>query len=141
MWDATGVPAAPARVVAQFVDAFNAHDAREVRRLVSDESCQRAVISTLERFPDVRLEVRRTVVDGETVAVLARATGTHTKDLPGFAANGRRFSCRYQGMYRVEDGRIADLWTVWETLALLGQLEAPRDVLAGLAQMRAEKTS
>ena len=72
---------------------------------------------------DVDVEIEDLIAEGDRVAVRATVTGT-VKGLPtGAAATGGDFEIAYVGFYRLEDGRIAEAWSLPDTLGLVRQLE------------------
>jgi predicted ester cyclase len=90
------------------------------------------VISTLRAaFPDLRFEVHELVCEGDVVACRSTMTGTHQGQLrigplAGLAVNGASIEVPHMHFFRYDaEGRITDLWHVWNTLALARQLGAP----------------
>jgi predicted ester cyclase len=80
--------------------------------------------SFLEAFADGRHVFDRVVVEGDTVATIGRYEGTHTGDLMGVAATGRRVSMAVMHLDRVEHGRIVehrgigDINGMWQQLGV-----------------------
>ena len=64
------------------------------------------------------------VVDGDRAAARLRYTGTHTGDLAGMPATGRRFHYAGAAFFTALDGRLTSAW-------VLGDLEGLRRQLAG----------
>jgi steroid delta-isomerase-like uncharacterized protein len=90
------------------------------------------VISTLRTaFPDLRFEVQELICEGDVVACRSTMTGTHQGPLrmgplAGLAVSGTKIEVPHMHFFRYdEDGRITDLWHVWNTLVLARQLGAP----------------
>jgi steroid delta-isomerase-like uncharacterized protein len=90
------------------------------------------VISTLRiAFPDLHFEVEDMVAEGDTVACRSTMTGTHQGPLRmGPMANlpfeGTPVDVPHMHFFRYdEQGRVTDLWHVWNTIALARQLGAP----------------
>jgi steroid delta-isomerase-like uncharacterized protein len=90
------------------------------------------VIATLRTaFPDLRFDVHEFVGEGNTVACRSTMTGTHQGPLrigpmAGLPVNGTRIEVPHMHFFRYDaDGRLTDLWHVWNTLALARQLGAP----------------
>jgi predicted ester cyclase len=95
------------------------------------------IVRLLAAFPDLRTEVRETVVEAAadsgicaganpglsgTVAVRWTATGTHTAPYLGAAPTGRRIVFKGIEIVRVRDGLITERWGEWDGLDLLAQL-------------------
>jgi steroid delta-isomerase-like uncharacterized protein len=90
------------------------------------------VISTLRTaFPDLRFDVKQLVGEHDTVACRSTMTGTHEGPLrmgpmASLPANGKRIEVAHMHFFHYDDqGRLTDLWHVWNTLALARQLGAP----------------
>jgi steroid delta-isomerase-like uncharacterized protein len=99
------------------------------------------VISTLRTaFPDLRFEVEELVAEGDLVACRSTMTGTHQGPLligplAGLPVNGTRIEVPHMHFFRYDvEGRVTDLWHVWNTLVLARQLGAPApDLSVGAA--------
>ena len=61
--------------------------------------------------------------DDGTVVTRWTARGTHTAELQGLPATGRRVTVQGIWIHRVRDGKIQESWNVWDTLGMLQQLE------------------
>ncbi len=90
------------------------------------------VISTLRSaFPDLRFDVHQLICEDDTVACRSTMTGTHQGPLrigplANLAVNGTPVEVAHMHFFRYDpDGRLTDLWHVWNTLALARQLGAP----------------
>jgi steroid delta-isomerase-like uncharacterized protein len=90
------------------------------------------VISTLRTaFPDLHFEVQELICEGDVVACRSTMTGTHQGPLrmgplAALAVSGTEIEVPHMHFFRYdEDGRITDLWHVWNTLVLARQLGAP----------------
>ena len=75
-------------------------------------------------FSDVRYAVEGVVADGDRVAVHSLVSGTHRGEYFGVPASGRSVTIRILDIYRIADGRIAELWTVSDDLGFLMQVDA-----------------
>ena len=73
-------------------------------------------------FPDSRVTVERMIAEGDLVVVQATYAGTQQGAMGPFPATGKRVSLELAGIFRVQDGMIADLWVTWDNLAALTQL-------------------
>ena len=90
------------------------------------------VISTLrEAFPDLRFEVDELLCEDDVVACRSTMTGTHQGPLrigpmAALAVNETRVEVPHMHFLRYDDqGRVTDLWHVWNTISLARQLGAP----------------
>ena len=80
-------------------------------------------------FPDLHADVRQVVDDGECVAVRFELSGTNTGDyryLP--TPTGRRAVWEGIGIFRVADGKIAEIWGTADRMGMLTQLGLLPDI-------------
>ncbi len=75
-------------------------------------------------FPDLRLTAEHVVAEGDRVAILWTLSGTHQGEFFGVPATGQRVMIPGLDIYRIDNGKIAELWTVGDDLSLLAQLGA-----------------
>jgi steroid delta-isomerase-like uncharacterized protein len=71
------------------------------------------VLQILERgFPDFRMEVLETQVSGDRVFQRTIFCGTHKGEFYGLAPTGRMVREPQMHLFRIDDGRIAEIWAV-----------------------------
>lgn len=75
-------------------------------------------------FPDIRIEVLRTLVNGDLVAAHCRVTGTHAGDGLGIASTGRQVAIYGMVFARVENGQLVEGWNCFDFLTLYQQIGA-----------------
>jgi steroid delta-isomerase-like uncharacterized protein len=137
---ATGASDGDARaLVSQFVEAANSHDFDRVEALLapdfarhsqatpdvqvrSSAEMRRFLEANAETFPDERVTIERMTVEGDTVAFRGTYAGTQRGTMGPFPSTNRAIEVDVSGTFRIEGGRIAELWILWDNLALLGQL-------------------
>jgi predicted SnoaL-like aldol condensation-catalyzing enzyme len=74
-------------------------------------------------FPDVHCEVSHLIQEGDLVAWLVHATGTHTGDGLGFPATGRRIDTLDANLGRINaEGKVVEHWAEQGMLATLQQI-------------------
>ena len=73
-------------------------------------------------FPDYRWDLRHLLVDGSWVAAHFLDTGTHRGTFLGVAPTGRAVTTQEFALYRIEAGRIREVWVTADDLELLEQL-------------------
>ena len=78
--------------------------------------------TVVRAFPDYRWDLRHLVVDQPWIAAHFADTGTHRGTFLGVPATGRSVGTQEFAFYRVEDGRIAEVWVTADDLQLLEQL-------------------
>jgi len=76
----------------------------------------------LAAFPDIHVDVVRTIVEGEYVAVHCRVTATHAGTGLGMAATGRQATISGIAIARVEDDQMVEAWNCFDFLSLYQQL-------------------
>ena len=82
----------------------------------------------ISAFPDWHWEMRNLVVDGDYIAVHFTVTGTHRGAFQGIEATGRRVTVSEFTLYRLEDGKFAEVWDLVDMDAVMSQIgpgEAP----------------
>lgn len=75
-----------------------------------------------EAFPDVQIEVKDMVAEGDKVAFRWTATATHRGVSLGFAATNRNVHFAGMGIIRVKDGKLVEGWNTFDQLGMLQQL-------------------
>ena len=73
-------------------------------------------------FPDSVQTPRLIVAEDDMIAVWAAYEGTQLGQMGPFPPSGKRMSIDFSAMIRVEAGKIAELWVVWDNVAALTQL-------------------
>jgi steroid delta-isomerase-like uncharacterized protein len=73
-------------------------------------------------FPDLTLTADQVIAEGDRVAILWTLSGTHQGEFLGVPATGNTVSTPGVDIYRIENGQIAEAWTVGDELGLLMQL-------------------
>jgi steroid delta-isomerase-like uncharacterized protein len=80
-----------------------------------------------EAFPDIHVEVLRTVTEGEMVTAHCRVTGTHRGTMMGMPT-GKPVDFSGMTIVRVRDGKIIEAWnnfdfmTFYQQIGMLPQL-------------------
>ena len=69
-------------------------------------------------FPDIHIEVVRTVSEGDMVVAHCRVTGTHRGQGLGIGPTDRGIDIWGMGMARVVDGKIAEGWNSFDFLTM-----------------------
>ena len=76
----------------------------------------------LRAFPDLEMQVRQSLADGDCVATHVTMVGTHRDQWMGIAATGKRIHLEMMVIHKVKDGRIVDDWVLVESYGLFQQL-------------------
>lgn len=85
-----------------------------------------AIIQSLhDGFPDSKItQVDELLADGDRVFVRWRWTGTHLADFRGIPASGKAIDVLGEDVIRIQNGRITDVWPLFDTLRALLQIGA-----------------
>jgi predicted ester cyclase len=75
-------------------------------------------------FSDVSFPEGDLVAEADRVAFRFRLEATHTGELMGIPASGRRISIVEMGMMRIANGKIAEMWGLLDMLGLMQQIGA-----------------
>jgi predicted ester cyclase len=73
-------------------------------------------------FPDFRTTVDQVLVEGDLVAARLTHAATHLGPFLGIPPTGRQATVTATGIFRVQDGRLAENRVVFDALGLLRQL-------------------
>ena len=73
-------------------------------------------------FPDANMKEHFLFAKGDMVAAYAAFTGTQKGAFGPFPASGKKVVSETMAIFRIEDGKIAELWVEWDNVAILKQL-------------------
>ena len=76
----------------------------------------------LGAFPDLKVTSDFQLAEGDKVVMRWTATGTHTGELMGIPATGKRIKMTGIGIVRVAAGKITELWIESDQMGLMQQL-------------------
>ena len=125
------------KLVRRYLDAFNDRNRDTLRELLSEDVVEHGIDEELhgpeevidfldahfEIFPDYSGSAEAIVAEDDTVAVQYTVEGTHTGEYQDVEPTGHTVEWTGMAMYRIEDGRIAEIWIEEDRLGLLQQLE------------------
>lgn len=75
-------------------------------------------------FPDMQVEVKKLVADGDSVAFACTLTGTHQGDFNGHKPTGKAIKVRGMQIGRFVDGKMVERWGSSDELGILKQIGA-----------------
>jgi len=75
-------------------------------------------------FPDLEEDLQDIVASGDTVATRWVVTGSQRQEFMGIPASGQTIRVEGMNFYRLEDGRVTDIWTQFDGVAMMQQLGA-----------------
>ncbi len=73
-------------------------------------------------FPDSRQTAELVVAEGDLVAFWLKYEGTQKGKMGPFPPSNKRMQLDVGGVFRVRDGKFAELWITWDNLTSLAQL-------------------
>ncbi|MDP9382034.1 MAG: ester cyclase [Chloroflexota bacterium] len=94
----------------------------ETREVHSSADAKQWVGMVRAAVPDIHFTVDDLIAEGDKVIARWTAEGTHTGELMGIPATGRRGRVSGILIYRIVDGKIKEGWQNWNTIGLLQQL-------------------
>ena len=80
--------------------------------------------AVVDAFPDYRWDLRHLLVEGTWIAAHFVDTGTHLGPLWGLPPTGRSVMTQEFAMYRVDGGRVVEVWVTADNARLLGSADA-----------------
>ena len=75
-------------------------------------------------FSDIRISRDDTIAEGDRVVDRWTFRGTHTGEFLGIPATGKTVTVTGIDIFRIANGRLAELWQSWDQLGMLQQLGA-----------------
>jgi steroid delta-isomerase-like uncharacterized protein len=75
-------------------------------------------------FPDLQIDVQDFIAEGDKVVQRYTASGTHQGELQGFPPSGKPVAFSGVGIFRLDNGRIVEVWNFADSLGLMQQLGA-----------------
>jgi predicted ester cyclase len=116
------------RVIAQTIDELFEPDVIFHAPVAMGVGGARAIMLVwsvlLRAYPDIHVAVEDVIADGDKVVSRHTVTGTHLGEHLGVAPTGRAVTYNEIFIFRVADGRVAEIWGVVDVFAQLRQLGA-----------------
>jgi predicted ester cyclase len=106
-------------VTPDFIRHCQATPGVEVRSLEQFKDFQRLDAAA---FPDSHQTLKHLIAEGNMVAAWATYEGTQTGPMGPFAPSGKKMQVDFAAVFRVENGKLAELWVTRDNLAALAQL-------------------
>lgn len=72
-----------------------------------------------------RIEAHEVIGQGDKIVVRWSSTGRHTGEFMGIPATGRQVTVKGVDIFRLAEGKIADLWQEIDIIGILQQLSTP----------------
>jgi predicted ester cyclase len=126
-------------IVRGMTEAINARELDRLQEFVADDMVRHSdatpgvVVSSLAEFraflesdfasvPDSIQTIEVLFGNGEYVGVRARYRGTQQGPMGPFPGTGKPVDIAFNGLLRIEDGKIAEIWVEWDNLGALMSL-------------------
>jgi len=86
------------------------------------DGVRRSMQVYLTAFPDSKLTIEREIAEGDFVVQHVRATGTHTAELAGIPATGKKTNVSGVMTTKFKDGKVVESWSLFDQLGLMQQI-------------------
>ena len=87
------------------------------------------IIEFRRAFPDLEMAIEQQIAEGSWVATRVTFRGTHTGEFAGIPATGRRIEYAGTAMYRLENGKVVEMWHTVNIHLLMRQIAGDRGPL------------
>ena len=123
-------------------DVFNAHNVDAISQYCSVDfvdhnpdpgqqpgldGLKAAFTSLFAAFPDLKVEVLKTVAEGDTVVAHITLSGTQQGEYMGMPASGKAFNIGGMDMVTIKDGKATDRWGYVDAMSMMAQLAPEKD--------------
>ena len=75
-------------------------------------------------FPDLRMDVRDLISEGDRVVARVTMSGTHRGDLMGIPASGKKVAVELIDIVRFQGDKAAERWGQYDTMSFMQQIGA-----------------
>lgn len=120
-------------VYRRYIDRCNAYDFRSLSEFVAAdvrvngrsqglEGYIQGLSDVVAAFPDYRWRLDQLLGEGEWIFARFTDSGTHRGTFLGIAPTGRLVTALEFAVYRLIDGKIAEVWVTADNLAIIRQI-------------------
>ena len=95
---------------------------------VGPEAYAAIIKSCHDGFPDTRITLVDMIAENDKVFVRWHWTGTHTAEFRGVPASGKEINVYGADLIQFRDGKISDIWPLFDPLRLMLQIGAIEQV-------------
>ncbi|HEX4999831.1 MAG TPA: ester cyclase [Terriglobia bacterium] len=121
VWNKGNVDAARDIFAADYVR----HDLRPGNPLPGPEGQRKIALDFRAAFPDLRMTIDLMVAENDMVVVRWTTEGTHTGRWANVEPTGKHARFSGVNIFRIQDGKVVELWNHRDDLGLMQQLGAP----------------
>ncbi len=75
-------------------------------------------------FPDLEADLQDIIASGDKVATRWVVTASQQQEFMGIPASGQTVRVEGMNFYRLKDGRVTDIWTQFDGVAMMQQVGA-----------------
>lgn len=86
------------------------------------QSIKQAENSNIKAFPNKKTKIESLLPAEDQIVVRWSSTGTHKGEFQGIAPTNRDFKINGISIYRISNGKIAEIWQIWDRFGLLEQI-------------------
>lgn len=90
------------------------------------EAMKKLVTIYRSAFPDLIIQIEEMIAERDLVVIRWSSSGTHRGEFAGIAPTGKRIATNGITMARIYRGVITELFTNWDALGLMRQIEGAR---------------
>jgi len=108
-----------------FAEDYLRHDLRPTAAAPGPQGQQQIAAAFRAAFCDLHWHVDLMLAEGDLVAARWTASGTNTGGWAGQAATGKPATFSGVNIFRIRDGKVAEIWNHRDDLGLAQQLGAP----------------
>jgi predicted ester cyclase len=112
------------RIVDELMTANFQHHFKDPRLPKGREGMKLLGGSVVHSFPDVQANIQELIAEGDRVVERTEAHGTHQGEFNGVPPTGKPVAWTELHVYRIERGKIAELWSEIDFLGILMQIGA-----------------
>jgi steroid delta-isomerase-like uncharacterized protein len=109
-------------VIELVADDYIGHDPSYPEPIRGKQGFRDFVQTYLGGFPDGRITVDTQIAEGDIVVNRWTGRGTNTGELMGMPPTGKQVTVTGITIARIEDGKLQEDWSNWDTLGMLQQL-------------------
>lgn len=106
---------------AMLADDFEDHDPSQAA-VADREGLEQYWAALCAGFPDQHTAIDDLIAEGDRVVKRATWRGTHTGKFNGLPPTGRSVTLKVISIYRIEDGKVKEIFWGYDSLTLLQQL-------------------
>ncbi|WP_227380489.1 ester cyclase [Haladaptatus halobius] len=106
-------------------DDYVLHDPTSPEEVRGPDGLKEHVKTYRDAFPDLDATIESLIAEDDLVAVRFVTRGTHEgplPDLPDLEPTGKEFEVTGTEFDRIEDGKLAETWLMFDTLGFMEQL-------------------